>query len=351
MRTLLKRILPILGATALILLLVLDGRRQHPALQFYHDEASLMGTVVSISVYAVSAEQADTAFRAAFRRIEGIEQIASSHAPDSELSKLNAEGGTTRASAELLEILQESIQIAELSSGGFDATVEPLLALWRFDANQETQFWDLDPDAQQIAIQERIALVGASRITLGTESPTWIELQDGTKLNLGGIAKGYAVDQAIEALVASGIEHALVDAGGDICVVGGKPDGSVWEIALRDPDDEARVVASFALADGAIATSGNYLRFFDPEAQVGHILDPRTGYAAERASSATVIASNCMRADALATAAFVLGPVEGITMVEGIPGIEAMILPLEEPTSIARSSGLSTFERAVGDLR
>lgn len=108
-------------------------------------------------------------------------------------------------------------------------------------------------------------------------------------------------------------------------------------------------MATFSLTDGAIATSGNYLRYFDAEASVGHIMDPRTGQSAHRSSSATVIAPTCMEADALATAIFVLGPVDGLAVVERLEGVEAMVLGHDDPTEIARSRHLDRYETRKKD--
>ena len=302
----------------------------------------MMDTWVSITVYDEDEAHAAAALEAAFVRMQEVVEIASTFDPEAEAARLNEQGRLDDASPELIEMLTEARRFSDVSDGTFDVTIEPLLALWRFDPQADAQFWELDTAAQRVAIDEAKALAGSDRIVLGPGAR--VELLPGTQVTLGGIAKGYVVDQGLQALRDAGIEHALIDAGGDIGVYGGKPGGAAWEISLRHPEDEAPALATFELFEGAIATSGNYLRYFDPEAQVGHIMDPRTGQSAFLSSSATVIAGTCTEADALATAVFVLGPVEGLGMVEGLEGVEAMVLDHDDPTEIARSEHLDRYE-------
>lgn len=315
-----------------------------PDPQPYEVRREMMDTWVSITIYDTDERHAKSAIDAAFSLMEEVVHIASVHDPDAEASRLNVEGTSTAPSPELFELLAASKRITDISGGVFDVTIAPLLALWEYDPDAQTQFWELTPEDQQAAIDEAMNLVGTDRISLIEDPEPSIVLSPGTQITLGGIAKGYIVDQGILALQSEGIEHALIDAGGDIAVIGGKPGGGKWEIALLNPEDDDEAVARFALEEGAIATSGNYRRFFDPDAQVGHIMDPRTGYSAQASSSATVIAPTCMEADALATAVFILGPTDGIELVDGLTAVEAMVLGFEDPWSIARSQHLGDYE-------
>jgi thiamine biosynthesis lipoprotein len=315
-----------------------------PDLTLYNERREMMDTWVSITVFDSDESHARAAIDAAFSRIEEVVAITSSFAPSTEVARLNATGRLDSPSPDLIDIIERALDIFVISRGTFDITVEPLLDLWRFDPVAETQFWDLPADAQEQAITETLSVIGADLLVLQYEPHSEIELVSGMKITLGGIAKGYAVDQGLRTLKEHGIQHALIDAGGDIAVAGGKPTGQPWEIALRDPEDAENVLAAFELIDGAIATSGNYLRFFDPDAQVGHIMDPRTGYSAQLSSSATVIAQTCTEADALATAVFVLGPTDGIELIDQLEGVEAMILAFDDPVSVARSRSLGHFE-------
>ena len=167
-------------------------------------------------------------------------------------------------------------------------------------------------------------------------------------IDLGGIAKGYAVDEALEILSGLGIENALVNAGGDIGTIGIKPGGTGWLVDLDNPfDDEEEdpetmePLPSFIIEEMAVATSGNYYRYYDPEKRVHHITDPMTGYSAEGSISVTVIASNCTVADVLATSVFVKGPIEGLKLIEEIDGAEGLII--DDAGEITASTGLSKY--------
>ena len=344
-----KRWWPILLASLLVGVFFLDDLFFPPDLTSYSARHEMMDTWVSITVFDTDEGHAQAAMDAAFSRMEAVVAIASSFDPTAEVARLNAAGRLDSPSPELIDIIEQALIIFDISHGTFDITTEPLLDLWRFDPDAETQFWDLSPDTQQQAITATMSVIGADRLAITYKPESAIELIPGMKITLGGIAKGYAVDQGMHVLMEQGIQHALIDAGGDIAVVGGKPSSQPWDIALRDPEDAGNVLAEFALIDGAIATSGNYLRFFDPDAQVGHIMDPRTGTSAHLSSSATVIAPTCTEADALATAVFVLGPTDGIEVIDQLADIEAMVLAYDDPLSVARSRDLGNFEMQKKD--
>jgi thiamine biosynthesis lipoprotein len=319
------------------------------SLEPFEARRQMMDTWVSIVVYDTDPDRAARALDAAFSRMDQVVSIASTHDPSAEAARLNADGELSSPSPELVELITASQHFYQVSGGTFDIAIESLLALWRYDPASEEQFWEIPPADQRVAIAEAMSFTGADRIAVIAGAEARIALAPGMRITLDGIAKGYVADEGLRALKEAGIEHALIDAGGDIAVMGGKPGGAKWEVALRDPDDETRTLARFALGDGAIATSGNYLRYFDPEAEVGHIMDPRTGYSAATASSATVTAPTCMEADALATAVFVLGPTEGIELVDRLDRVEAMVLGYEDPTLVFRSQRLDAYEVSKKD--
>jgi len=300
-----------------------------------------MDTQVSISVYDTDKNRAKEAIEAAFTRMKEIELIASIYDERAQAYRLNEYGELKDPPPELVEILTAARQYYEISEEAFDVTVEPLLALWRYREGAERQFWELGEEEQKQAISDVMPVIGSKNIYV---EPGVVSLKPGTKITLGGLAKGYAVDQGLKELRELGIEHALIDAGGDIGVMGGRAAGDPWEIALRNPEDRQESLTSFRLGDGAVATSGNYERYFDEQAKVGHIMDPRTGYSAQNSSSATVIAPTCMQADAMATAVFVLGPVEGIRLTNSIEDLEALIVGYNDPSQLYRSDGLEIFE-------
>jgi len=336
-------VVPLLLIFALAAMFALQKAFFPPPMTPFQDRREMMDTWVTITVYDRSPKKAEAAMDAAFSRMAQVDHEASIFDPQAEAYRLNEQGRLDNPSNDLWEIITAAISDYSITDGTFDITVEPLLDLWRYKEGADKQFWELDSETQQERIAQAMTLLGADRIQMITSPNKSIVLDPGMKITLGGIAKGYAVDRGLEVLRQQGIEHALIDAGGDIGAFGGKPDNEKWELALRNPKDENSSLVTFAVIDGAIATSGNYERFFDSAAEVGHIIDPRTGYSSHASSSASVYASSCIQADALATAVFVLGPRDGISLVNSLDGVEVLIVGYEDPQSIFKSSGIDTY--------
>jgi thiamine biosynthesis lipoprotein len=275
----------------------------------------LMGTVVSIRVLDSGLSQVSTAIESAYRAMESVDESMSTYREDSEISRLNRDGWV-EAGPDFLAVLDEALAVHRESGGAFDPTMKPLLEL------HERSFADRDGPPSAAELRPVLELVDASRIEL---DGTRITLPPGARLTLDAIAKGYAIDRAIEALRAAGIEHALVDAGGDVRAIGTKV-GAPWQVALQNPRDPADWLTVISLADEAVATSGDYRRYFDPEMAYHHILDPRTGEPAEALISVSVRAPTATLADALATAVFVLGPDAGFAFAESREDVEALLV-------------------------
>jgi thiamine biosynthesis lipoprotein ApbE len=205
-------------------------------------------------------------------------------------------------------------------------------------------FWNVNYSKQEEYINTTKKYVGSEKITV---SDAEIILENGMSLTLDGIAKGFAVDEALKILKEMGINSALINAGGDIATHGTKPDGENWVTGLRNPDDVDESIMEFGLSGEAIATSGNYERYFNESAKVGHIMDPTSGRSVTLCSSSTIIADNCTVADILATAVFVLGPVDGINLVDLLPGVETIVLGYDDPQNLFYSSNLTDFKIQV----
>ncbi len=264
--------------------------------------------------------------------MEEIEREASIFDEESEAFQLNQDGYLETPSADLMELLTMSVDYSERTDGYFDITVQPLLDLWAGG------LWKESEEVQQTKIDETLGLVGWEKIDIDDEIYFKV---DGMKITLGGIAKGYAVDEALEVLEDMGIKHALVNAGGDMSTLGSKPNGEPWNVALVNPDNTSQSLATFSFSDKSIATSGNYERYFDPEKKAHHIINPKTGFSAQECISVTIIAENGTRADTLATGGFVMGPYEGMKLVESLDDVECLIVDAER--TIHRSSGLSQY--------
>lgn len=291
-----------------------------------------MDTYVSVAVYS-DEKMAEEATNAAFDRMEEIEATASTFDSESEAFQLNRDGFLNNSSNDLQELISMSLDYSKQTNGCFDITIQPVLDLWA------EGLWKEDESTQKTRIEEALQLVGWDKI--GLESNRIYLKVPGMKITLGGIAKGYAVDSALHVLRDMGVKHALVNAGGDMGMIGSKPGNEPWTIALENPDDQNQSIATFKLSDKAIATSGNYERYFDPEKKAHHIIDPRTGFSANECISVTIIADTCTRADALATSVFVMGPVEGMKLVESLDDVECLLI--DSDREIHYSRGLSNY--------
>ena len=249
-----SRLLPLVLVLALAVSFAVDHIFFPPPMRSFQQQSEMMDTWLLITVYDRDPDRAARAIEAAFSRMEEIEQIASIFDDQAEAYRLNEQGHLDDPPRELLEIIEAAKKANEISEGAFDITVEPLLELWRYKPEADRQFWELEDAEQREAILETLAVVGSDKVSVTTDPHPVIVLEPGTKITLGGIAKGYAVDQGLEALRSAGVKHGLIDAGGDIGTFGGKPGDETWEIDLRNPNDPEDCLARFVLVDGAIAT-------------------------------------------------------------------------------------------------
>jgi thiamine biosynthesis lipoprotein len=283
-----------------------------------------MGTEFRLVLYAPSAARANAAAQAAFARIAELDGELSDYDPESELSRLGAASdagaptGAIELSGDLARVLARSLAIARASNGAFDPTVGPLTQLWRRARRQG----ELPDDAR---LRAALASVGWKSCELDEQTGTARLLAVGMRFDLGGIAKGFALDEALKELERCGIERALVVGGGEMRAGRAPPDRTGWRIELTPFANETEVGA-IELADAAVATSGDAEQALELDGvRYSHILDPRTGRALTRRTAASVIARDATTADALATALCVLGPSDGLALIETMPGTHARI--------------------------
>ena len=272
-----------------------------------------MGVRARIVLYAADGSAAQEAAGIAFDRIAALEDVMSDYRPTSELNKLceKAGGPSVKVSPELLFILAESQELAQRSGGAFDVTVGPLVNLWR-DARKTGV---LPTPAEITAAQN---LVGWRKMTIDPKASTVKLSVPGMKLDLGGIAKGYACDEAIRILREQGMDSALIEMGGDI-VVSKSPQGTDgWEIEVAGKP--------MALANKAVSSSGDTEQFVEIGGKrYSHIVDPRTGLGLTNRIAVTIIAPNGVTSDGLATAISVLGEAKGRALLKSYPGVTAYI--------------------------
>lgn len=290
-----------------------------------------MGTLVKISVADrdKSAEQIKKSVDKAFSEIENIDRLMSVYRNESEVSRINRlkQGQMIAVSDELLEVIGRSIQISRLSFGAFDLTSAPVIELWGF--GRKGRIENL-PSPEEI--KESLSMVGYRNIIIDRRKKEIGFAQEGMKIDLGGIAKGYAVDRAIEILKKEKINNALIDAGGDVYCLGLNAKKVPWVIGIKDPRHSSRVIRTLKLRDEACATSGDYEKFFLKNGRrFSHLIDPRTGWPVQNGIiSVTVLAASCLEADALATAVFVLGKKKGLKLIDSLTKTEAIVITQKE---------------------
>lgn len=304
-----------------------------------------MGTLVEVQAGGPKA-RVEEAITAAFREIARIERMMSPSG-EGELAQLNARAHSrpVRVSFELFQLLERSMDYHELTGGKFDITLGKLLELWGFSSSFGEPEEAQSPPQQPPPLEAIKAVLTERWLKLDREKRT-VQLGPNAKLDLGGIAKGYAVDRAIEVLREHGVRAALVNAGGDIRVLGRRPgllNSRPFKIAIQHPRAEDEILGIVELTDRAIATSGDYERYFVADGvRYHHILDPATGWPAQGCISVTVIAPTALEADALATGVFALGPEQGLALLERLPQVEGIIVTSEG--QILKSEGLRELE-------
>jgi len=278
----------------------------------------LMGVPWSITLFASSANEGQRAIEAALDEVARLDGILSDYRPETELSRLSAAAPTAGAlpvSDDLWEVLVRAVAIRDASSGAFDPTVGPLTTLWR----QARRSGALPLEGKLAAAR---AAVGPDSLKL-IETPRGVQLtRPAMRLDLGGIGMGFAIDRVLGLLAARGIESALVDASGDIAASGPPPGSGGWKVAVDPiPGSPAATAGQVLLAHAAITTSGDARQAVEIGGRrYSHIVDPRSGLGIAGPAAVTVIAPDATAADALATAANVLGPVRGRTLLESEEG-------------------------------
>ena len=285
-----------------------------------------MDTTVTITVYHQNPEVAKQLVEDTFTEIQSLEKVFSIYDNQSQAYLLNRQGYLENPDRRLVYILEQSSHYSQVSGGAFDITVQPILDLYSHT------FGELGRPPTSEEVNETLRLLGYEKIMLNDSG---IYLAPGMKLTFGAIAKGYIIDRAIAELWENGVEHALVDAGGDMRAIGARPDGP-WGIALQNPRNQTEYLAVIHLEDKAVATSGDYERYY-VDKSAHHIVNPKTGYSSRGVMSAIVVASTATQADALSTTIMVLGVNEGMTLIESIDGVEALII--DEDKRIHSSSG------------
>ncbi len=284
--------------------------------QYVTKSKYLLGTTVSITC------RYDDAINKAFEEMERVENLLSKYKQDSIISEINTKKYKI-VTDEVLYIIQKSKEINKLTDGAFDITVSSLVDIWK-DAIKNNQL------PKEELIKEKLLGVGSDKIQIDKDDFI-VSIAADTQLDLGGIATGYAVDSAIGKLKKLGIKSALIDAGGDIYCLGTKND-KPWVIGIQNPRNKNEIINTLKLEDKAVTTSGDYEQYFIYEGRrYSHIINPVTGYPTDNSvASVTVTAPDCLTADALATAIFVLGKEKGLEALKNFKNVEAIVITEED---------------------
>jgi len=317
----------------------------------YHQVA--MGTFIEITLIGEDEKLAEQSALQAFQEIKRIEQLMSPKIESGDVFRLNKFAGKQRerVSPETMQVIKKALEISELSDGGFDISVDPLIQIWK-------NAWERGTPPSSEEIRKNLHLVNFRNILIDGKDRVFLK-KKGMAIDLGGIAKGFAVDKAFELLRNLGYKNLIVNAGGDLRVGGSKFDQS-WSVGIQHPRIPEKSIARVSASEEAVATSGDYEKFFIHEGKrYHHILNPKNGFPAEGLQSVTVLRrnpssppfrksplppplikggtggfdshfpGNGMVADALATAIFVLGPEKGYDLCQRLNGVECIIIDQE----------------------
>jgi len=283
----------------------------------------LMGTVVEITMMGGDASDYDKAADSSFSEIARLEKVFSNYDAKSEVSRISRQAGSAvKVSGDVIAVVKTALYVASLSEGAFDPTIGAVAGLWGFSGEKKYV-----PQSSELA--KYLPLVNYKNVVVDEKGGTVRLTKKGMTLNLGGVAKGFIVKAAGKKLLERGVARAIIKAGGDMFLINkissfGNAD---FIIGIKDPREMEKIFGEAFSRRGAVATSGDYERFFmSGGIRYSHILDPKTGLPARRSRSATIVTEDSTLADALSTAVFVLGPTKGLALIESLKGVEGVVI-------------------------
>lgn len=302
----------------LVFSLVLSGCSSEDMNESISDSRFVIGTIITIQLFGTEDE---TLLDGSFDIINNIDSLMSLSIDDTELDLLNdnAGNGPFVVSEETFYVIKKALEYGELSNGGFDITLEPVISLWNIGSDDARV-----PSDDELS--ESLAYVDYSKVKLNEEDLS-VELEEGMSIDLGGIGKGYSADLVADYLVENGVTKAILNLGGNILILGSKDNNEPFKVGLQNPfDDRNEYFGIVAVSNKTVVTSGIYERNFEEDGVTyHHILDTETGYPVENGvASVSIIADKSIDADALSTVLFVLGVEEGIKLANELDGVECI---------------------------
>ncbi|SFD47636.1 FAD:protein FMN transferase [Pseudoalteromonas denitrificans] len=286
---------------------------------WYRSDKAIMGTQITVELWADSQEQGNLALKLAMAEMHRIDELMSPYKNQSELSKLNQSAAKkpVLVSSELFNIIKKSIEISELTQGAFDITSASIGFLYDYRNKHK-------PSEQ--SLKNKLAAINYQKLILNENVHSIYFAHPDIKVDLGGIAKGYAVDNVLTLLRRYKISNAMVTAGGDTGLLGDRR-GRPWIVGIRDPRNKDKQAVQLPLQNEALSTSGDYERYFEENGvRYHHILHPKTGRSVSQVQSVSIIGSQSIMTDALSTSVFVLGVKSGLALINSLEGYDAIIL-------------------------
>ncbi len=290
-----------------------------PASGWLARDEAIMGTAIRVELWADDQRNGETAIDAVMAEMHRIDRAMSPYKADSELSRINREAAQRAVpiSAEMFTLLERAAAFSAMSDGAFDITFASVGFLYDYRTGQRPT------DAE---LSQARAAIGYRNVLLDPAARTVRFARAGVAIDLGGFAKGYAVDNGAAILRRFGIANGIVTAGGDSHIVGDRR-GRPWAIGVRDPRREGAIVAVLPLEDAAVSTSGDYERYFESDGvRYHHVIDPRTGKSPGHVRSVTVIAQDGLSTEAFSKCVFVMGVQKGLQFIESKPGVDAVVV-------------------------
>jgi FAD:protein FMN transferase len=294
-------------------------------------EEAIMGTSVRVELWSEDRAAGEAAIAAVMEQMHDIDRRMSPFKPESELSRINRDAcaGPVSISRPMVDIIARSIEFSQLSEGAFDITFASVGHLYDYRLG-------IHPADDELA-QARAA-IGYRNLILDPQACTIRFARPGVRIDLGGFAKGLAVDEGAAILRSRGIRNAIVTAGGDSHILGDRR-GRPWTIGIRDPRRAGQMVAVLPLQDVALSTSGDYERYFEQDGvRYHHVIDPATGKSPHSVRSVTVVAPDGLTSEALTKSVFVMGVARGMRLVESLDGVDAVVV--DATGALHYSSGL-----------
>jgi len=307
----------------LVFIFLFASQVKAQALEAYTQDYILMGVSFSFTAISEEEQKASEAIQEAHDEVVRIEKLISSWDANSQTSAINKNAGISpvKVDLELIDLIERSLKISQITNGYFDISFASVDKIWQFGENKTNEL------PSESEIEASVSKIGYNNIIIDREKKTVFLKLEGMKIGFGAIGKGYAANRAKAIMLQNGIENGVVNAGGDLINWGKDIDEEPWTIGITDPKDKEEIITWLNVSEMSVVTSGNYEKFVEIDGErYSHIINPKTGMPVKQLSSVTVLSIDAEFADAMATSIFVLGREEGLKLVNHLEGVECIII-------------------------